>query len=166
MKNKYEIREDIVVIYINSKYGDIKTIIDVEDLKLVNSYKNSWCINYKKGRIDGVRMKIQENGARKQIWLHRVVLNCPLDKVVDHIDGDTLNNRKTNLRVVTNKENATNLSSSSSSKSRYRNIYFEKKKYGVRIANKRYGRYNSLEEAICCRNSKLKEVYPLRNRKD
>lgn len=166
MKNKYEIREDIVFIHIKSKHGNIKTIIDVEDLKLVGGYKNSWCINYKKGRIDGVRMKIQENGIRKQIWLHRVVLNCPFDKVVDHIDGDTLNNRKTNLRVVTNKENATNLSSSSSSKSKYRNIYFEKGKYGVRIANKRYGRFDKLEDAIACRNYYLQKIYPLRNRND
>ena len=86
MKNKFEIQGDIVIIYINSKYGELKTIIDVADFKLVNNYKNSWCINYKKGRIDGVRMKIQENGVRKQIWLHRVIMSCPSDKVVDHIN--------------------------------------------------------------------------------
>lgn len=166
MKNQFKIRDNLAVIYINSKYGEIETIIDIEDLSLVQSYKNSWCINYKNGRIDGVRMKIQENGIRKQIWLHRIVMNCPTDKVIDHKDGDTLNNTKNNLRIVTQQENNTNLSASSKSKSEHRNIYFEKGKYGVRIANKRYGRYNSLEEAICCRNSKLKEIYPLRNRKD
>lgn len=166
MKNKYEILNNIVTIDINSKYGKLKTIIDYSDFKEINKYKNSWCINYKNGRIDGVRMNINENGKRKQIWLHRIIMNCPRDKVVDHINGDTLDNRKQNLRIVTNKENLTNLSSSSKSISKYRNIYFEKGKFGVRISNKRFGRYINLKDAIECRDLNMKEIYPLRNRKD
>jgi hypothetical protein len=39
--------------------------------------------------------------------LHRVILDNPEGKV-DHIDGDTLNNRRSNLRVVSNAENGRN----------------------------------------------------------
>jgi hypothetical protein len=40
--------------------------------------------------------------------MHRVVMNCPKDKMVDHIDGNPLNNQKSNLRIVTQHENMQN----------------------------------------------------------
>ena len=166
MKNKYKIINNIVEIYINSKFGEYVTIIDIDDFNLVNNYKTSWCINYKNGRIDGVRTKVQKDGIRKQVWMHRIIINCNSQKVVDHIDGNTLNNRKCNLREVTSKENMTNLSSSSNSKTKYRDIYFEKEKYSVRIKGKRFGRYNTLKEALICRDNEIKNIFPLRNRID
>lgn len=166
MKNNYKIFNDKVIILINSKYGNFETIIDLDDFKEINNYKNSWCINYKKGRIDGVRMKIQINKRRKQIWLHRIITKCPINKEVDHINGNTLDNRKANLRIVTQKQNSSNLSSSSKNKTKYRNIYFENGKYRVRINNIRFGGFDNLDNAIKCRNLHLKEIYPLRNRID
>ena len=163
MKNKYEIKGKCTEILIHSKYGDFKTIVDTEDIEKIKSYKNMWCINYKNGRIDGVRQKIQKNKTRKQFWLHRIIMNCPEDMFIDHINGNTMDNRKENLRIVTQEENSTNLSSESTNTSGYRNIYCEKDgKYSVRIKNKRYGRYKSLEKAIKIRNGKMVTVYPLR----
>lgn len=42
------------------------------------------------------------------VRLHRLVTNCPEDLMVDHINGDTLDNRKANLRVCTNAQNQQN----------------------------------------------------------
>lgn len=42
----------------------------------------------------------------KTIRLHREIMQCPSDKVVDHIDGDTLNNTRGNLEIVTARENS------------------------------------------------------------
>lgn len=44
-------------------------------------------------------------GGRKQVGLHRLVLNAPRGVEVDHKDGDTLNNRRSNLRLATAKQN-------------------------------------------------------------
>lgn len=72
-------------------------LIDDEDLeKLVKIYWH--CVNgYAKGIVDG-----------KAIPMHRFLLNAPKDLQVDHIDGDKLNNQKSNLRLCTNQQNSWN----------------------------------------------------------
>lgn len=41
-------------------------------------------------------------------YLHRLVLNAPKGLLVDHIDHDTLNNQRSNLRLVSNHGNQMN----------------------------------------------------------
>ena len=45
---------------------------------------------------------------RKLGYLHRLILNPPKNRIVDHINGDTLDNRRENLRIVTAKLNTVN----------------------------------------------------------
>lgn len=44
----------------------------------------------------------------KFVYLHRVIVDCPDGKVVDHINGDTLDNRRENLRICTASDNSRN----------------------------------------------------------
>ena len=44
----------------------------------------------------------------KQALLHRLIMEAPVGMEVDHIDGDPLNNRRANLRLVTHAENHQN----------------------------------------------------------
>lgn len=48
-------------------------------------------------------------GHSKERRLHRLITNCPSDKVVDHLNGNILDNRKSNLRICTQAENMKNL---------------------------------------------------------
>jgi len=40
--------------------------------------------------------------------LHRLIVSCPKGMVVDHIDGDTFNNQRSNLRIVNHWKNMVN----------------------------------------------------------
>lgn len=47
----------------------------------------------------------EESGKRKAVYLHHDVIGKQNGKVVDHINGIKLDNRRTNLRHITNREN-------------------------------------------------------------
>lgn len=156
----------MVFIELNHKnLGCLKTVIDYEDFEKVSQYKTTWFIGYKNGHIDGVKTKVQKHNVRVPIWIHRLIMDCPENLVIDHINGDTLDNRKCNLRIVNRLENATNLSSISKNKSGYTNVYLEHDgKYRVRICGKSFGRYDTVDKAIEVRNTHVKYIFPLRNR--
>lgn len=83
-----------------------RTIIDNKDFKKVSKYK--WCYKISKilkdGREYGVAVHGFWNSKRQQnkiIKLHRFILGLTDPKIiVDHINGNTLDNRKSNLRIV------------------------------------------------------------------
>lgn len=53
--------------------------------------------------------RMVQDGKYFNVILHRLIMGVPSKPyMVDHIDGDTLNNLKSNLRVVTNRSNSTN----------------------------------------------------------
>ena len=161
MKNKFKVEEDHIVIFIPRKGVIYECKIDLECLELVQGFKSTWHLNVNRtGRTDGVRTKTQNNHKRIQTWIHRLIMDCPHDKIIDHRDGDVLNNRKSNLRIVDVKINASNSKILKNNQSGYRNIYIEKDKFAVRIDNKRFGRYSTLEEAIDVAKEKRKLVFP------
>ena len=59
--------------------------------------------------------------------MHRLIMSPPEGKVVDHINGNTLDNRKCNLRVVDQAENVWN-SKKTWGASKYRGVWFQKDK--------------------------------------
>lgn len=86
-----------------------------------------------------VRRNKSEGGT---VRLHRLVVNAPEGKVVDHLNGNKLDNRKSNLRVCTQKDNANNrkgIKGYSYDKARHKWIVRYKKKF--------YGRYLTEQEA-------------------
>jgi hypothetical protein len=73
-------------------------IVDDEDYNLLNTHR--WKAN--------VTAFGQAYAMRAGLKMHRVIMNAPKGMVVDHINGNTLDNRKENLRVCEQKFNARN----------------------------------------------------------
>ena len=58
--------------------------------------------------------------------LHRTIMECPKDKVIDHINQDKLDNRKANLRICSIGENNINKPLSNRNKLGYTGVHFYK----------------------------------------
>lgn len=81
-------------------------LVDDQDAAWVQEHK--WCLTGgKKGRYAGRGVA---NGKRRRttVYLHRLILPVPRGIEIDHINGNTLDNRRCNLRQVTHAQNAQN----------------------------------------------------------
>ena len=162
MKNKYKEEQDYYIIYINYKDNQLECYVDKEDFQKVSSIKGTWHItNNRKGHVDGVRTKIQKEGIRKQYWMHNMIMSkTDENNVIDHINHNTLDNRKSNLRELSKKDNATN-TSVDKSKTGIRNVTIENGKYRVRIKGISFGYYDTLEEAKIIADKERLKIFPL-----
>lgn len=79
-------------------------IMDAEDLHFLDG----WTLSVMNMGYAEVLGSITEK-PRYRMLLHRLILNAPRDKEVDHINGDSLDNRKVNLRICTHAENLRNV---------------------------------------------------------
>ena len=169
MKNRVvEINDTVVAIEILYKGTPMLCYIDKQDLEKVSSIKGTWHINRNRsGSIDGVKTKVQVDKIRKQIWLHNFISQkSDIDNIIDHIDHNVLNNTRKNLRELTKKQNAQNISTTRRSTTGYRNVTIEKGKYRVRIGGYSFGRYNTLEEAKRVADRERRNIFPLSSELD
>jgi hypothetical protein len=114
-------------------------IVDDEDFEYLNQFK--WYVKKddKNGKFYAER-EIRLNGKRKKNSMHRVIVNNNDSKMhTDHCNGDTLDNRRLNLRICTASENAMNQSKNINNTSGYKGVSWDrtKNKWIVKIiANK------------------------------
>lgn len=135
-------------------------LIDDEDFENLSKFK--WCI---KNNGDG-NLYAVANINKKQKAMHRYLLNITDSKQhVDHINGNSLDNRKTNLRICINAENRRNAKKNKRNTSGYKGVRTRKNidKYAayVHYEGKFYhlGYYDTAIEAAKVRDAKAKELH-------
>lgn len=105
MKNKFEIHGERTIIFITRRNKDIyECLIDTIDLEKAQEIIGTWCVLPDKttGNIYVGATMNDENSRKRYALLHRWITGSPKGMIVDHINHNTLDNRRSvNLRVVT-----------------------------------------------------------------
>lgn len=140
-------------------------IIDAADLEVVSGYK--WYSHWSRRKFyaaTDARFGARKCG-RRIIYMHRLIMGLPDSRVhTDHIDGDGLNNRRSNLRLCTIGENNQNQGILARNTSGYKGVSWNTstKKWLAQIScdgkNRYIGVFSSKEEAhaaYCGAASKL-----------
>jgi hypothetical protein len=112
-------------------------IVDYEDVGMVLSAP--WYV----GTVGYAVRGTVPRKTGKMLLLHRELLNTTSDKKVDHRNGDTLDDRRINLRECTHAQNISNQQRQKSNKSGYKGVYFNRrsKKWEANIAPNGKGIY-------------------------
>jgi hypothetical protein len=137
------------ILEISSKKGTFQSLISPEDVPFVSSKKWYFDRGYvrlsKRGNLEGVA---------------RMILGAVKGQVVDHINGNTMDNRRENLRVCTQSQNCMNRANYPG---KLKGITFRKRgeceRYIVRISKKTIGYFKELNDAIAAYNTAVKEIH-------
>lgn len=160
--NMYLIGEETATIVINSKtYGRFEFLIDKDEMPRAALHK--WSVNMNRNSKNGrTKPYAVSNINGKLVKLHRFVSECPDDMVIDHINGDTTDNRSSNLLITTQEKNVRNrnkLNINNTTGAHGVNYHAGTNRYRVnfRLDGKYqyFGSYKTKEEAVV----RAREVY-------
>lgn len=128
------------------------------DYKFVSKYK--WYARIKKGYTAYAVRAVYVNGKQEIIRMHRFIANAERGQIVDHKNGDGLDNTRSNLRIVTHQENMLNTKKYKNSTSTMRGVSFKRGKWVAQITINRkvihLGYFLSEKEAAIAYNQKAK----------
>lgn len=152
--NKFIKKDDCYIMQVQYKDIWYDFYIDLDDYEKVSSLH--WRVSHKKRKVYAV------SGSRAKknvVYLHNYLLNYTYKNncEVDHVDGNSFNNRKNNLRVVSRLKNIQNVSARIDNKIGIRGICYHKgwHSYTVDFSfNKNrfyFPHWKTLEEAVYCR---------------
>lgn len=137
-------------------------LVDDDDYEKVNQHK--WYAR-KNGKNDAYYALRWDNCSNKHVRMHRALMEVTSELIVDHVNHNTLDNRKSNLRICNKTENCRNQRLRLQNTSGYKGVSYHKnhKKYEAKIKynGKRLflGYYETAKEAAISYNEKAKELF-------
>jgi hypothetical protein len=131
-------------------------LVDDEDFIELNKYK--WYAHHSKNKWYAIRY----NKGYKNIKMHRQILNFP--KETDHINGNGLDNQRSNLRICNHSQNMANMEKRKNATSHFKGVTFHKKnrKWIARLGNNGgvyIGSFTNETDAGKAYDEKAKELY-------
>lgn len=135
-------------------------LIDKEDLSELSKYK----FHIDKGYVSTSKW-IKEEKRVKHFRIHNILMAPSQGLEVDHINGDPLDNRKENLRIVTHSQNMMNSKISKNNTSGYKGVSFNiaRNKWQVHIMDNKkekcVGYFNNKIEAAKVYNQEALKYY-------
>lgn len=138
------------------------TKVDDDDFEWLSqwSWFAWWCKReYRARRTD------RSTGKTRHILMSREILHAPQNFLVDHINGDTLDNRKENLRLATPQQNCFNQKIKINNSSGYKGVSWRKDRQmwvAYIFVNKKsihLGFFDRIEDAALAYNKAAAENY-------
>ena len=141
------------------------TLVDEDDYVLLKGYK------WRAGNNRGYGWYVQRtsptdgNGKEHTLLMHREILNAKPDEEIDHIDGDGLNNQKSNLRLCTRSQNMANSRKGEGYSSRFKGVWWNRRlgewQVAIRVSGRRIhlGLFENEKEAARAYNAAAIEAF-------
>jgi hypothetical protein len=134
-----------------------KTLVDDQDFDWLNQFK--WHYN---ARCYAVRTEYKPK--KHTIFMHREIIKTPKGLFTDHKNGNTLDNRRDNLRVATSKDNQRNQKVRLGSISGLKGVSLDRghKKWKVAVGRGKgsyVGHFEDKKEAAIAYNKVAKEKF-------
>lgn len=138
-------------------------LVDDKDYEWLMQWK--WC--YAKGKTSSCVQRKEwpmTSCKHRTIRMHRLIMDAPKGMQVDHINHNTLDNRRCNLRIVTPQQNLYNTRARPNATSRYKGVHWRKdiKKWRVTISlniRRTIGYFHSEIEAAKAYDKAAKELF-------
>ncbi len=100
--------------------GGTAVLIDDEDYDKIK--ESSWLFS---GRY--AYRQVWNKGKGKTEYMHRIIMGNPKNLEIDHINGNGIDNRKSNLRFATHKQNMANQKSCKTATSQFKGVCWVKR---------------------------------------
>ena len=176
--NKITHNEDgTTFIYLRptSRWDECICIVDTQDYHSFELHKHTWwsnsgpkdktpyCRTYMKKEADewyyykNAAGKQQRQRKRKIESIHRILTNCPKGYFVDHINGNGMDNRRSNLRIVSNRQNQRNRGLPSDNTSGYKGVMIRKDRRVKSDKVAWIARIKHLDKSLCLGTFDTKE---------
>jgi hypothetical protein len=124
-----------------------------------------WYADKKRGGFYASRNAVFEHGRRKKILMHRFIMEAPDGRCVDHKNHDTLDNRRSNLRICSQRENVYNSRLRKDNTSGFHGVHLDKwaGKYRVKAyVNGKSTYIGTSDSALCA--AKMYDAFIIKHR--
>lgn len=100
-------------------------LVDDEDYEMLSRYR--WRASYNHRDNLWYVARAGRKGEPRTVMMHRQIMAPPRDMQVDHIDHDNLDNRRSNLRIVTRSQNLANRRKKIKSRSEFKGVTWHRR---------------------------------------
>lgn len=143
--------------------GDFRCFLDDEDYERLKGVH--WGGVNKRGKIyarNEINVGHRGDTKRTYRYMHREIIPVPPGCIIDHVNGNSLDNRRCNLRPCSRVENMANQKKRKDNTSGYKGVWKDGKRWRAEIwkAGQRYklGSFSTLSEAVAVYDAKAKEL--------
>lgn len=148
------------MIYVSLGKGKV-AIIDDEDAPRVLCH--TWLCYRSQSGGEYAKCHVKRGGKKTTLYLHQLILDAPSGKMVDHRNGNGLDNRRENLRLASRAQNRQNSRLDRDSSSGYKGVRRNRRKWQARInvgPNRiTLGSFNTKEDAARAYDAAAKKHY-------